>query len=250
MIRRPPRSTLFPYTTLFRSHERRVRDREQARGLGAGVAVAVPAQRGRVHRVVSRPGVALSRDLGLPLPAQDEAHRVVGVPVRARGLARRDLEDPRGDDAHRHLAVPARQEAERRAARGGTLEPHVVAAGDRAATPAPVLEKPKAPPPLHEVVAPGIEDFCSFHSRTASVCRPSCGPARLSVRSAENTFSAVTGRENTRAPHASCTALATAAPTPGFESSPTDFAPKGPGPGESVSNTIRSGGASAIVRSL
>src|SRR3989449_1338683 len=28
MIRRPPRSTLFPYTTLFRSH----RDREHARG--------------------------------------------------------------------------------------------------------------------------------------------------------------------------------------------------------------------------
>src|SRR5438105_15219458 len=26
MIRRPPRSTLFPYTTLFRSRERRVRD--------------------------------------------------------------------------------------------------------------------------------------------------------------------------------------------------------------------------------
>src|SRR2546422_4418534 len=25
MIRRPPRSTLFPYTTLFRSHHRRVR---------------------------------------------------------------------------------------------------------------------------------------------------------------------------------------------------------------------------------
>src|SRR2546422_7679623 len=25
MIRRPPRSTLFPYTTLFRSHSRRVR---------------------------------------------------------------------------------------------------------------------------------------------------------------------------------------------------------------------------------
>src|SRR2546429_7280297 len=26
MIRRPPRSTLFPYTTLFRSHEKRKRD--------------------------------------------------------------------------------------------------------------------------------------------------------------------------------------------------------------------------------
>src|SRR3712207_7256441 len=29
MIRRPPRSTLFPYTTLFRSRERRERRREE-----------------------------------------------------------------------------------------------------------------------------------------------------------------------------------------------------------------------------
>src|SRR3712207_7809677 len=33
MIRRPPRSTLFPYTTLFRSRERR---RDQDRGVDAG----------------------------------------------------------------------------------------------------------------------------------------------------------------------------------------------------------------------
>src|SRR2546428_12258397 len=39
MIRRPPRSTLFPYTTLFRSH----RAREGAIGRGGGRAV----QRGR-----------------------------------------------------------------------------------------------------------------------------------------------------------------------------------------------------------
>src|SRR3989454_5423336 len=34
MIRRPPRSTLFPYTTLFRSHVRRAwyRDRHRLRG--------------------------------------------------------------------------------------------------------------------------------------------------------------------------------------------------------------------------
>src|SRR3712207_8585282 len=34
MIRRPPRSTLFPYTTLFRSRQQRVR-----RFLGAGIRV-------------------------------------------------------------------------------------------------------------------------------------------------------------------------------------------------------------------
>src|SRR3712207_7948715 len=35
MIRRPPRSTLFPYTTLFRSHRRRGRRRRLSRA-GAG----------------------------------------------------------------------------------------------------------------------------------------------------------------------------------------------------------------------
>src|SRR3712207_6893751 len=45
MIRRPPRSTLFPYTTLFRSHLRRatsrVADREQPGRVGAEPEVAV-----------------------------------------------------------------------------------------------------------------------------------------------------------------------------------------------------------------
>src|SRR2546422_3270638 len=35
MIRRPPRSTLFPYTTLFRSHRRRTRGLRGGVGLGA-----------------------------------------------------------------------------------------------------------------------------------------------------------------------------------------------------------------------
>src|SRR5258708_10903827 len=36
MIRRPPRSTLFPYTTLFRSSIQRLRDAERIFDLGAG----------------------------------------------------------------------------------------------------------------------------------------------------------------------------------------------------------------------
>src|SRR2546427_2008545 len=35
MIRRPPRSTLFPYTTLFRSHPRRESERSGELGQGA-----------------------------------------------------------------------------------------------------------------------------------------------------------------------------------------------------------------------
>src|SRR2546421_7248522 len=41
MIRRPPRSTLFPYTTLFRSHKRRAR--LVGRGTVADLAMAVQA---------------------------------------------------------------------------------------------------------------------------------------------------------------------------------------------------------------
>src|SRR3712207_8028300 len=37
MIRRPPRSTLFPYTTLFRSEKDRAGARRQAQGSGGGL---------------------------------------------------------------------------------------------------------------------------------------------------------------------------------------------------------------------
>src|SRR2546427_6586581 len=53
MIRRPPRSTLFPYTTLFRS---RVRERRR----GDGREQLEPARRyGRQHRGVRRQGADL-----------------------------------------------------------------------------------------------------------------------------------------------------------------------------------------------
>src|SRR5438105_11730391 len=43
MIRRPPRSTLFPYTTLFRSHD----DEERRAGRGGGSTVRGPPCGGR-----------------------------------------------------------------------------------------------------------------------------------------------------------------------------------------------------------
>src|SRR5438132_7148997 len=47
MIRRPPRSTLFPYTTLFRSQDR---DRDEPRGYGARAAPQAAGWRARaVH---------------------------------------------------------------------------------------------------------------------------------------------------------------------------------------------------------
>src|SRR3712207_6992515 len=43
MIRRPPRSTLFPYTTLFRSHEDLVLERLAPLGRAGRAAAAHPA---------------------------------------------------------------------------------------------------------------------------------------------------------------------------------------------------------------
>src|SRR5438132_10512149 len=48
MIRRPPRSTLFPYTTLFRSRRRRFRAEKNSRDL-------VPSPRRRTRRRTKMP---------------------------------------------------------------------------------------------------------------------------------------------------------------------------------------------------
>src|SRR3712207_7822711 len=72
MIRRPPRSTLFPYTTLFRSDQGRPRDDQG----GAGPQqVAVGGDRRRVDRDHDGAGEGRGQDLRgeqQPLvPAQD-----------------------------------------------------------------------------------------------------------------------------------------------------------------------------------
>src|SRR5438876_9241867 len=62
MLRRPPRSTLFPYTTLFRSHGRG-RDREGIRLRDGGLGQEAPRE-ARGH----------GRSHGLPQPARSEEH--------------------------------------------------------------------------------------------------------------------------------------------------------------------------------
>src|SRR2546428_8059251 len=57
MIRRPPRSTLFPYTTLFRSHrlgERRFVDGEGGVGLEPALGTAWPEVLAEVDRKSTR----------------------------------------------------------------------------------------------------------------------------------------------------------------------------------------------------
>src|SRR3712207_7510356 len=67
MIRRPPRSTLFPYTTLFRSH----------RQLAAGLAAASPRRAASAHRGAVRAGRLDPRQrlrlVAGPRPAADRA---------------------------------------------------------------------------------------------------------------------------------------------------------------------------------
>src|SRR2546430_10134916 len=71
MIRRPPRSTLFPYTTLFRSL-----DRETVPRPGAKVAEARKAEHaGRIPRHQHR--ILLRDALAPPLPPLIERHRQV-----------------------------------------------------------------------------------------------------------------------------------------------------------------------------
>src|SRR2546427_6821852 len=66
MIRRPPRSTLFPYTTLFRSGRRRLRARlggEPQSGAGAAaglLGVQAPLARARLDRRLDRKSTRLN----------------------------------------------------------------------------------------------------------------------------------------------------------------------------------------------
>src|SRR3712207_6850655 len=82
MIRRPPRSTLFPYTTLFRSHERlplaRVR-RAAARARGGGG----PGRRALARRRGGRDG---------------RRH------LAARGLAHGDRKSTRLNSSHANIS--------------------------------------------------------------------------------------------------------------------------------------------------
>src|SRR3712207_8507376 len=76
MIRRPPRSTLFPYTTLFRSGEdrdvgrRAVRGRPAVRGAGLGV------DRRSGRRVAVRSLDHVDAGTGLLRPVEADRHAV------------------------------------------------------------------------------------------------------------------------------------------------------------------------------
>src|SRR3712207_3123778 len=116
MIRRPPRSTLFPYTTLFRS------DRFQAVALEfEGVAVQAlpgPAQRGPQTLALSFDGAAATLEDaqpdvrgGVPEERQADAEEPAVVVRLRTGLADQLVEAllALGGDRVDHLAAPAGQ---------------------------------------------------------------------------------------------------------------------------------------------
>src|SRR6266480_6666831 len=85
MIRRPPRSTLFPYTTLFRSHARlasgwRRQAQEPARRPGARVGAdrSAALERRSGRRTIDQPGIG---------PTQRAAAPADGEPRRPRPCA-------------------------------------------------------------------------------------------------------------------------------------------------------------------
>src|SRR3712207_9093305 len=96
MIRRPPRSTLFPYTTLFRSDPH------------AGEFAAFPVGLHRDHALAAAPlGPVLREGRALAetaLGEYEEVRRVVGDHVHAENdvvFAERDALDPAGRPPHR-----------------------------------------------------------------------------------------------------------------------------------------------------
>src|SRR3712207_7235084 len=90
MIRRPPRSTLFPYTTLFRSQQRAV---ERAR-VGVGVE----------ERRRDAPVAGLPRGGHLERRAPDAVERVALDELERRRVERLDRKSTRLNSSHANIS--------------------------------------------------------------------------------------------------------------------------------------------------
>src|SRR3989454_11364180 len=101
MIRRPPRSTLFPYTTLFRSdalpRRRDPRGRGEGRAVLGALSLRLAGRRGALKHV------PVLRDVGLPLRRRVFLGKDSGD--RALGLARAAVDALVGVDVELVLAL-------------------------------------------------------------------------------------------------------------------------------------------------
>src|SRR5258708_27222445 len=83
MIRRPPRSTLFPYTTLFRSSDynilvmRRIREEARSQPLRAAVREAIS----RTGGTVTAAGVILAGTLDRKSTRLNSSHQIISYAV-------------------------------------------------------------------------------------------------------------------------------------------------------------------------
>src|SRR5258708_40198489 len=90
MIRRPPRSTLFPYTTLFRSPA----DHKVLLGVDDGAA-AVPGRENGAAGQVAEAGVLLEREVdqvGGANVIHEEICNIIRYKLPAQSVLRRELE--------------------------------------------------------------------------------------------------------------------------------------------------------------
>src|SRR3712207_7615319 len=97
MIRRPPRSTLFPYTTLFRSRRRLVRH-----GLQHGRAAA-PAERGADPPLSGRAGTRIEGGRAPCVPAAEPNSGGLSAAAGAQGLSR-DRKSTRLNSSHANIS--------------------------------------------------------------------------------------------------------------------------------------------------
>src|SRR2546429_2380920 len=98
MIRRPPRSTLFPYTTLFRSRRHRFCGRRRERRLPRRACACGAIPIACIHRVVSRRHCALACGSPNSVPHRRRGEiRASGEVSRGQGRPlTRGRTDPRG----------------------------------------------------------------------------------------------------------------------------------------------------------
>src|SRR3712207_7783087 len=92
MIGRPPRSTLFPYTTLFRSHHQQVVVRADARGADRD---AVRIGTGEFRKVAEGPEIAVGRD--------EEGARIVHDGAEIRKILQ-DRKSTRLNSSHANIS--------------------------------------------------------------------------------------------------------------------------------------------------
>src|SRR3712207_3051047 len=105
MIRRPPRSTLFPYTTLFRSLRGPDRRAQIGAARQAGFAVAAFRRVERDHVIARLEGGHAGSDLphdACALMAEDRRELALGIEARERVGVR--VADARRHHLHQHLA--------------------------------------------------------------------------------------------------------------------------------------------------